>query len=445
MIPARPLLSPARRGAVLLAIALSGCAPSPRPAVGPAEPAPGDAACQIVSGPEVRRESLLVAVTEPVDPVHAPVPRNAAERLVFAQLYETLVQVDCGGRVGPALARSWMADRAGRRWTFTLREDARFWDGAPVTARDVVASWASRDTTAVASVAAVDERTVNALLTRPAETLPPLFADPALAVRKSAPDRGWPIGTGAFWVGAATASAEAVRAAPLGAGLPVIVFRVVPERDQRDLLDEPVDVLVTDDAAALDYAGTREQLVSAALPWERTYVLIAPARIGAAPPALNPATIAREGLWRAVRGDARTAAPPYWWEDSPGCPRIDRAGQPPRPAPIRRRVTYARGDPTAQELADRLVALGAVGSGVVAAGLSPREFSTALQAGSEWAYVVALPRRVLDPCRMMRQSLPSTYAASLVPLVDTRSHAIVRRGVVRLGVGLDGTLRFAPP
>ncbi len=40
----------------------------------------------------------------------------------------------------PALASEWSADSAGTSWTFTLRDDATFADGAPVTASDVAGS-----------------------------------------------------------------------------------------------------------------------------------------------------------------------------------------------------------------------------------------------------------------------------------------------------------------
>ena len=45
-----------------------------------------------------------VALSNPIDPSNAPRPSNDSERLVFRQLYETLVRTDCHGRVGPGLA-----------------------------------------------------------------------------------------------------------------------------------------------------------------------------------------------------------------------------------------------------------------------------------------------------------------------------------------------------
>src|SRR5690348_13149674 len=132
----------------------------------------------------------MLAVTERIDPAHAPLPRNDAERLVFAQLYETLLRLDCQGRTLPGVARSWSQD--GDRWTFTLREDARFWDGAPITALDVIAAWRSRDSSLARAATAADNHTLS--VRRRSEGGGPeiplqLFADPALAITKRAPGR----------------------------------------------------------------------------------------------------------------------------------------------------------------------------------------------------------------------------------------------------------------
>jgi len=78
----------------------------------------------------------------------------------------------------PALAESWQADPDGLRFVFRLRADARWSDGEPVTADDVVFShraqtseevaWAYADSKEVlASIAALDPRTVEIRLRRP--------------------------------------------------------------------------------------------------------------------------------------------------------------------------------------------------------------------------------------------------------------------------------------
>src|SRR5205809_7265844 len=113
----------------LLVVAACGGA-APRGELPPPAPAlaPGDTACLIAAGRPASRDTVTIALTDPIDPAHAPLPRNVAERFVFAELYETLIRVDCQGRVLPALARSWEQGPDGH-WTVTLRSDARFWDG----------------------------------------------------------------------------------------------------------------------------------------------------------------------------------------------------------------------------------------------------------------------------------------------------------------------------
>jgi peptide/nickel transport system substrate-binding protein len=55
-------------------------------------------------------------------------------------VYEPLVRRRAGGHFGPGLATRWEADDDARCWTFTLRDGARWHDGSPVLAEDVVAS-----------------------------------------------------------------------------------------------------------------------------------------------------------------------------------------------------------------------------------------------------------------------------------------------------------------
>src|SRR3989454_3668415 len=118
-----------------------------------------------------------------------PISRNDAERLVFGQLYESLIRVDCQGRPLPGLAATW-EQAPGDRWAFTLRDNARFWDGAPATARDVLASWRSHDATLAASLTVTGDRTFTvAASDAPFQRLP----DQALAGTQPPPRGGRPI------------------------------------------------------------------------------------------------------------------------------------------------------------------------------------------------------------------------------------------------------------
>jgi len=404
---------------------LAACAhPSlPRPgAGGPGVATSGDACLLSTGEVTARARRLTIALAEPVDPRHAPLPRSDAERVVFRHLYETPVRLDCEGHVVPALAEKWVRDDDGRRWTFRLRDDAQFWDGAPVTAQDVVFGRSGVGYT----LAALETRVVTVMLARPMDKVPPLLADPALAVTKPAPDSSWPIGTGRYWATSATTTPQEIRAHS-NAG-DTLVFRIA-SGDARDLLDAGVDLLVTRDRALRDYAATQQGFGVVALPWDRTYVFVTPEAGGNR----------LDGLEQAVRAEARRAEGPFWWLDLRAC-GAPPAASPPAAAATQRRILYSRADPTARELAGRLAAL----TRAVAVARAPDDLTDALSGGREWGYIVALPRVVADPCRAARELLPS-WAATVTALVDTRATAVVRRGVARWAVDQDGTVHLAPP
>jgi len=48
-------------------------------------------------------------------------------------------------------------------------------------------------------------------------------------------------------------------------------------------------------------------------------------------------------------------------------------------------------------------------------------------------------------CRAALELPPWSSAATIEPLLDVRSHAVVRRGLPRMTLDWDGTLRLAPP
>jgi hypothetical protein len=409
---------PVHRGALCVAVLLAGaCA---RPTRAPLAPA----GCLLAGGSATRPPAITVALTDSVDPTRAPVPRNDAERLVFGHVYETLVRFDCEGRAVPALAESWTSSDGGRRWTFTLRADAQFWDGAPVTARDVVVGKGGAGYT----LTPIDARSVGVWLARASDAVPAFLADPALAVTKPAPGGDWPIGTGRYWVTGANTTPQEIRAnSSVG---DTLVFRQASGKDPRDLLDAGVDLLVTRDRAVLDYAATQPAFAVVELPWDRVYVLAAVER-----PAMR-----LDGLEQAVRSEARRPqGGGFWWEELQTCGPAPVAAPPATSPAAPRRIAYVRGDPTARDLAARIAALG----GGTAAGLAPQEFAKALNGGTAAGYVLALPRAVPEPCRAARDLLPP-WSASVAPLVETRARAVARRGVSRWAMDGDGTVHLAP-
>ncbi len=91
-------------------------------------------------------------------------------------VFDTLFATDSSYRVRPQMAAGHAVEDDGLTWTITLRDGLRFHDGAPVLARDCVASirrWAGRDgfgqslMAATAELAAVDERRLRFRLHAP--------------------------------------------------------------------------------------------------------------------------------------------------------------------------------------------------------------------------------------------------------------------------------------
>jgi peptide/nickel transport system substrate-binding protein len=56
---------------------------------------------------------------------------------IFEMMYDRLVNLDDKVVLQPMLATEWKVSEDGKVWTFKLRNDAKFWDGTPLTAKDV--------------------------------------------------------------------------------------------------------------------------------------------------------------------------------------------------------------------------------------------------------------------------------------------------------------------
>jgi len=377
-------------------------------------------------------DTLTVALLEPVDLGNAMAPANDSERLLFRNLFENLIRLDCHGEVRPGLAESWTAASGGRGWIFTLREGATFPVIGPMSASDVAGMLrvlGIRDSAralGIDSAVELDDRRLRVLMRGGVgDSLPRFLADPALALTDGLASAG---GTG-----------EGSLAIPRRGSLPVIDFRFPLERDARDALDREVDLVVTRDPALVDYVSNRAEFATFPLPWSRTYVLLeAGDRQGELAGDLNAASV-RSSLARdAVRASARAAEPPYWWNDQRACQAAStlHSGSPSS------RVVYRKDDEVARGLAERIVALASSSAGLRAVGLDPARFASAVRGGTERAYVIGLQRRSLAPCR---DASMWPAGARLLPLIDTRAYAIVRNGSPPLSVEWDGTIRVAEP
>ncbi len=456
---------------VLIVFGIFGC--GPRSAY---RPAPGDAGCGLARAAEPA-DTVSVSVFDPIDPSHVPSATTDAERTVFGHLYETLVALDCDGAARPGLAASWRISDGGRRVELVLRKHAAFADGTPVGAGDVVASWrpAIARGAGVDSVNALDAHRVEAFLENPSLGVEPL-ASTALAVTKPLSGSAWSLGTGPYRI--ASADPECIVLAPRSAADgPVVRFLATPRAAARDRLDGSVDAMVVADPAVVDYARRRRFTV-APLDYDRCYVLISTRRVEALAAGDDPRTIPpsiTESLARdAVRAaDARGPVAPAWWNGAQGCGELAPLApwQIAQPSAWRssrgiRRVLYDAGDPTARDLADRVVALAAIDpaaspeadavtaavpgiagpeGAAIAAGVSPAELESSLREGADVAYIVVLPSRPPDVCGAARALLRRapwltirhvTLSDALVPLAETRSTVIVVTG--RISMCTDG-------
>ena len=66
---------------------------------------------------------------------------NTVSSNAIGQLFEGLVHLDKDGKPAPGVATSWEVSPDGLTYTFHLRDNAKWWDGSPVTAKDFVYSW----------------------------------------------------------------------------------------------------------------------------------------------------------------------------------------------------------------------------------------------------------------------------------------------------------------
>lgn len=399
--PRAPRVSPRALAILAVSAAVAGCAPAGgRRSAGSVEPR--RSACVIAPESTSSSPSITAAFEHTSD----------ARRAWLATSRLAPLRLDCEGHPSPGLATAWSRDSSGRFWTLELDPRTPADSVTRWTPSTLVAAWradppasAALRWAGVTSLVPLDDRRLVAGLTAPSTDVPRVFADRTLGVPRT----------------------PAVGLTP---ALP-------PSGDLRDAIDGSVDLIHAADPALLEYARLRPGRTTLALPWNRTYVLLVPVAstgVAAAIPADTAgflAALARE----AVRAEARPAEGPFWWEERGGCPMWPVA-QSPRSASVA--IAYLAGDGVARDLAERIVAL--ADAGLTTRGLPADSLAVALRLGSARGFVLGLPRHAPVPCRESGQWQPR---ASVLPLVDTRPHAVLRRGAPALVLEWDGAVRPA--
>jgi hypothetical protein len=453
------------RGALLFLIG-AGCV---RSAVAPEPTQPVDP-CLIAPAPAVAPESLSIALTERSSQglsVSSPV---GGPRAVQKLMYENLIAVDCTGAFVAELAERWEIDSTGRRWIFTIRDDARWPSGQPVTARDVTAAWRSLHghqsafARVLDSTQAIDDHRIRVALD---DGDARVLAAQELTILLRASDTDRFQGTGAYGEGGVPRQAQK----PSGESVRLPRLQLVtldPLLDGRDVLDRGVDLMLTDDPSVARYAMERKGLAVYPLPPQRSYAVVSSKQL-APDDSLNVAlsTLRASLAEDVVEVPARPVSTPWWLSEVASCELTAGVASAAAQAALRH-VAYREDDPVARAIAERLVSLssrdddsvakrlmGAVGdaaSGPVAAeAMHPDDFAQALRDRTRAAFVVSLPARPVARCSAVAdvaRAIPWAVLDSTVdrgfvtPLVDAGAWAIVRRGAVGIAADWDGTPRL---
>jgi peptide/nickel transport system substrate-binding protein len=187
-----------------LALLISACAPAAQPSNKPAAQAP--AAGQPAAQPAVARPAgptrVTIGVTETIESQNPYADSVALGFGIWCEVLGCLVGLVPGTpEFAPALATSWTVEDP-TTWVFHLRREARWNDGSPFTAADVVHSInriandrdskQKANTSAVADVQAIDDYTVRIITKAPTSSLLTNFADLLIMTSKAQYDQHGP-------------------------------------------------------------------------------------------------------------------------------------------------------------------------------------------------------------------------------------------------------------
>ncbi len=441
--------------------------------------------CAVTPEEAVRRGGTIrIALPGGIDRTAIPFPPGEGARLFCRNLYETLTERTCEGKVMPAIARHWSGPDSSGAWTVTIDGDTRFWSGEVVRAVDVAKSWegtAKRLSTAgVASpwdwfpageggIRAVDDSTLVIDPGIDGIDLPVILSHPAFAVTGPPVKGALPEGTGPWRIAEGAKRGKSLipcvrnpysRVDPAGAD--TLLFDVRrPGSDLRDLPFDQLDLVVMRDGGAVDYAATLPWFTDTALPWNRTvFLLLADSKYLARLEKAFAGYPFRESVARDVaEADARPIEP----EEAEKFERIACPAEKNGPAadpPLENGtayVLYPKGSTGASSIASRVAAIARspVCSlvGVTAAGASAGRLRRSPE-GTALAAVLPVDAPLRDGCSaraslsrrvpwIVEERPESGRSPAVLPLVESRAHLFARKGLAGISVDYRGTILLA--
>lgn len=178
-------------------------------------PTPSSSAPGEVAGVPARGGTLKLAFNAdaegPASPLHPP---GTGQLLIVLAVYDTLFVVDRtqpGFVLKPRLATGYQVSDGGTKYTIPLRQDVKFHNGQPMTARDVVYTLSQNLTSAAdlaaslspylepSGIKAVDDNTVELTLKKPNTFLMYLLQEYRVGIfPEGTKDFTHPVGTGPF-------------------------------------------------------------------------------------------------------------------------------------------------------------------------------------------------------------------------------------------------------
>lgn len=166
------------------------------------------------SGESAKTDIVVGAVAEPEKSPDPIMDGSLAGYNYYYNVFDQLTALDPAGKIVPRLATKWTSSPDFRTWTYSLRTDAKFTDGEPVTAQDVAFTYneilAHNDSDnfsymeQLQSVSAVDDHTVKFSLNAPFSPWPSITTAVSIVpekVYKQLGSEGFakaPIGSGPF-------------------------------------------------------------------------------------------------------------------------------------------------------------------------------------------------------------------------------------------------------